>query len=92
MRITKGLIVAYAWIGYILDGTDDWEKRASRAFRRGWVDLIRKCTGTVYDLARLIEQPIPVSEIQTVKRGWRRSVALSGSRVVAMPSAQELPL
>ena len=36
MRITKGLIIADPWIGYILEGTKDWEMRSSGASHRGW--------------------------------------------------------
>jgi hypothetical protein len=71
MRITKGLIIADPWIGYILDGTKDWEMRSSRVSHRGWFGLIRKGTGAVYGVARLIEvgtQLSPTEMISTFER------------------------
>lgn len=61
MRITKGLIIADPWIGYILGGTKDWEMRSTGASHRGWFGLIRKGTGAVYGVARLIEAGAPLS-------------------------------
>ena len=61
MRITKGLIIADPWIGYILDGTKDWEMRSSGVSHRGWFGLIRKGTGAIYGVARLIEVGAPLS-------------------------------
>ena len=71
MRITKGLIIADPWIGYVLDGTKDWEMRASGASHRGWFGLIRKGTGAIYGVARLIEvgtQLSPTEMIATFER------------------------
>lgn len=61
MRITKGLIIADPWIGYILDGTKDWEMRSSATSHRGWFGLIRKGTGAVYGVARLTDIVRPLS-------------------------------
>jgi hypothetical protein len=61
MRITKGLIIADPWIGYILDGTKDWEMRSSATSHRGWFGLIRKGTGAVYGVARLTDVGRPLS-------------------------------
>ncbi len=61
MRITKGLIIADPWIGYILGGTKDWEMGSTGASHRGWFGLIRKGTGAVYGVARLIEAGAPLS-------------------------------
>lgn len=66
MRITKGLIIADPWIGYILGGTKDWEMRSSGASLRGWFGLIRKGTGAVYGVARLIEVGAPLSPSEMV--------------------------
>ncbi len=66
MRITKGLIIADPWIGYILDGTKSWEMRSSRASHRGWLGLIRKGTGAVYGVARLIEVGAPLSPAEMI--------------------------
>lgn len=66
MRITKGLIIADPWIGYILDGTKDWEMRSSGASHRGWFALIRKGSGAIYGIARLIEVGAPLSPTEMV--------------------------
>ncbi|MCE6075326.1 hypothetical protein FS799_10720 [Agrobacterium vitis] len=66
MRITKGLIIADPWIGYILGGTKDWEMRSSGASHSGWFALIRKGTGAVYGLARLIEVGAPLSPAEMI--------------------------
>ncbi len=55
MKITKGLIVADPWIGYLLDGSKTWEMRSKPVSFRGWFGLIRKGTGAVYGVARLID-------------------------------------
>jgi hypothetical protein len=66
MRITKGLIIADPWIGYILGGTKDWEMRASGASHRGWFGLIRKGTGAIYGVARLIKVGTPLSPTEMI--------------------------
>ncbi|MBB4095522.1 hypothetical protein HGG72_14400 [Ochrobactrum pecoris] len=66
MRVTKGLIIADPWIGYVLGGTKDWEMRASGASHRGWFGLIRKGTGAVYGVARLIEVGAPLAPAEMI--------------------------
>lgn len=60
MRITKGLIISDPWIGYILDGAKDWEMRSSATSHRGWFALIRKGTGAIYGVARLVDTGTPL--------------------------------
>lgn len=59
--ITKALIIADPWIGYILDGSKTWEMRSSGASHRGWFGLIRKGTGAIYGVARLVDVGAPLS-------------------------------
>lgn len=66
MRITKGLIIADPWIGYILYGTKDWEMRSSGASHRGWFALIRKGTGAIYGVARLIDVGAALSPTEMI--------------------------
>ncbi|MND29036.1 hypothetical protein D3C80_195350 [compost metagenome] len=61
MKITKGLVVDDPWIGYILDGSKTWEMRSRRVSYRGWFGLIRKGTGMIYGVARLIDVRPPLS-------------------------------
>lgn len=55
MNITRGLIIADPWISHILTGRKDWEMRSRPTSVRGWFGLIRKGSGTVVGLARLVE-------------------------------------
>lgn len=61
MRITKALIIDDPWIGHILDGSKTWEMRSSAASHRGSFGLIRKGTGAVYGIARLVDVGAPLS-------------------------------
>ncbi len=61
MNVTKGLIIDDPWIGYILDGSKTWEMRSTRASHRGWFALIRKGTGAVWGVARLVDSGTPLS-------------------------------
>lgn len=53
-KIGKALIIADPWIGLILDGSKTWEMRSSNTAHRGWFGLIRKGTGEVWGIARLV--------------------------------------
>jgi hypothetical protein len=55
MQITKGLIIANPWIGYILDGSKTWEMRSSKTSVRGPFGLIRKGTGAIWGIATLAD-------------------------------------
>lgn len=61
MSIAKGLIIDDPWIGFILDGSKTWEMRSTRASHRGWFALIRKGTGAVWGVARLVDSGTPLS-------------------------------
>lgn len=52
-EITKGLVIADPWIGYILDGSKTWEMRSKETKVRGRIALIRKGTGAVWGVATL---------------------------------------
>lgn len=55
MTVTRGLIIADPWIGHILEGRKDWEMRARPTAHRGWFGLVRKGSGQVVGLARLVD-------------------------------------
>lgn len=61
MIITKGLIIGDPWIGYLLDGSKTWEMRAKPVKFRGWFGLIRKGSGAVQGIARLVDVRGPLS-------------------------------
>jgi hypothetical protein len=65
MKVTKALIIADPWIGFLLDGSKTWEMRSTGASHRGWFGLIRKGTGAVYGVARLVDvgHPLTPSEM-----------------------------
>lgn len=55
MNINSGLIIDEPWIGLILKGQKDWEMRSRATSYRGWFGLIRKGSGQVVGLARLVD-------------------------------------
>ncbi|WP_312529539.1 hypothetical protein [Paracoccus sp. (in: a-proteobacteria)] len=55
MSITRGLVIDNPWIGHILAGRKDWEMRSQATAHRGWFGLIRKGSGQVVGLARLVD-------------------------------------
>lgn len=55
MAVTRGLIIDTPWIDHILEGRKDWEMRAQPTAIRGWVALIRKGSGNVVGLAKIVE-------------------------------------
>lgn len=85
MKITKGLVVDDPWIGYILDGTKTWEMRSRRVSYRGWFGLIRKGTGMIYGVARLIDvrPPLSVEEMVAAYEKHRIPESMIRAGVVA---------
>lgn len=67
MQINKALIIADPWISYILDGSKTWEMRASSTSHRGWFGLIRKGTGAVYGVARLVDVGVPLAPAEMLR-------------------------
>ncbi len=67
MQITKALIIAAPWIGRLLDGSKTWEMRSTAASHRGWFGLIRKSSGAVYGVARLVEVGAPLSPAEMIE-------------------------
>lgn len=55
MLVSKGLVIADPWIGYILDGKKTWEMRSSNTSARGPIGLIRKGTGAIWGIAKLVD-------------------------------------
>ncbi|RWE54180.1 hypothetical protein [Mesorhizobium sp.] len=66
MNIAKGLIIDDPWIGNILDGKKTWEMRAKPWSHRGWIGLIRKGTGAVWGVARLVDVGGPLSQDEMI--------------------------
>ena len=54
MSITRGVVIADPWIDHILQGSKNWEMRSRATAMRGWFGLIRRGSGQVFGLARLV--------------------------------------
>lgn len=55
MHVTSGLIIDTPWIAHILEGRKDWEMRTQPTSIRGWIGLIRKGSGHVVGIAKLVD-------------------------------------
>ncbi|WP_395660121.1 ASCH domain-containing protein [Aestuariivirga sp.] len=55
MTVARGLIIDTPWIDHILEGRKDWEMRSQSTSVRGWIGLIRKGSGQVVGLAKLVD-------------------------------------
>lgn len=53
--IHKGLVIREPWIDLLLSGQKVWEMRGQRPSYRGWIGLIRKGSGRVSGVARLVD-------------------------------------
>ena len=62
MKIEKALIVDEPWITKIMNGTKIWEMRSTSAKQRGWIGLIKKGSGHVVGVARMIGADGPLSD------------------------------
>lgn len=66
MNVTVGIVVDEPWIGLLLDGSKTWEMRSKGWSHRGWFGLVKKGTGAVYGVARLVGVGAPLSPDQMV--------------------------
>lgn len=67
MHIKKGLIIDEPWIGFILSGEKTWEMRSTATSFRGWFGLIRKGSGAVVGVARLVDVGPPLSPEEMIR-------------------------
>jgi hypothetical protein len=58
--VTKAIIVDEPWIGLILSGQKTWEMRKTGCSYRGAVGLIRKGSGRVVGVARIVDSLSPL--------------------------------
>lgn len=65
--ITKALIIDEPWIGAILSGEKLWEMRSSQTSHRGYFGLIRKGSGQVIGVAKLIDVSGPYDNSELVE-------------------------
>lgn len=66
MEVTSGLVIREPWIGLILSGEKTWEMRSTAAAFRGWFGLIRKGSGTVVGVARLVKVGARLSDEEMI--------------------------
>ncbi|MFG6659487.1 hypothetical protein [Sulfitobacter sp. 915] len=66
MNVTRGLIIADPWIDHILNGRKDWEMRSQATSVRGWFGLIRKGSGTVVGIARLVDCGLALDQAEMI--------------------------
>lgn len=64
--IEKALVIREPWIDLILSGKKSWEMRGQRPAFRGWLGLIRKGSGRVSCIARLVDVGHPLTEDEMV--------------------------
>lgn len=62
MRIDKALIIDDPWITKIMNGTKIWEMRSTSAKQRGWIGLIKKGSGHVVGVAKMVGADGPLSD------------------------------
>lgn len=64
--IEKALVIREPWIDLILSGQKSWEMRGQRPSFRGWLGLIRKGSGRVSCIARLVDVGHPLTDDEMV--------------------------
>jgi len=74
VKLSRGLVIADPWIGYILDGSKTWEMRSSATSVRGPFALIRKGTGAVWGVADLVDVRSPLSPEELIATHARHRI------------------
>lgn len=74
VTVDKGLIIADPWVGYILEGRKTWEMRSRSTSIRGWFGLVRKGTGAVWGVARLVDCGMPLSPEEMIANHSRHLI------------------
>lgn len=73
-RIEKALIVADPWISLILDGKKDWEMRTKKISIRGNIGLIKKGSGLVCGVVKLVGCGDPLTPDEMLKQFDRHKI------------------
>ncbi len=73
---TKGLIIKSPHIDKILSGSKTWEMRASNTKQRGCIALIKKGTGQIVGLAKLVDTKGPLSYQQKLDNIDKHQISL----------------
>lgn len=70
--VTKAIIIDEPWISLISSGEKTWEMRKSGCKYRGTVGLIRKGSGQVVGVARIVDSLLPLSTSEAYAAGEPR--------------------
>ncbi|MFZ5667728.1 MAG: ASCH domain-containing protein [Pseudomonadota bacterium] len=73
-RIEKALIVADPWISLILDGKKTWEMRSRHTTIRGNIGLIKKGSGLVCGVVKLVGCGEPLTPEGMIKQFDRHKI------------------
>ncbi|NDR55352.1 hypothetical protein [Aliiruegeria sabulilitoris] len=74
MKIEKALIVDEPWISKILNGTKTWEMRSTSAKQRGWIGLIRKGSGHVIGVSKMVGTDGPLSDQKMIENADKHHI------------------
>lgn len=72
----KALVIDEPWISKILRGEKTWEMRSSRAQVRGLIALVRKGSGSVVGVARIIDCVGPLDLAQLATNSAKHQVSM----------------
>jgi hypothetical protein len=75
MNEIKGLIIDTPHIDNILSGKKTWEMRSTQAKRRGLVALIRKGSGKIIGIARMVDSLGPFSKTEMLANQSRHMIS-----------------
>jgi hypothetical protein len=80
--VHDALIIDEPWISKILRGEKTWELRSRHTTKRGWIGLIRKGSGKVVGIARIIDSlgPMSIDEIRAAESLHRSGSTSETSR------------
>ncbi|MCG7872373.1 MAG: hypothetical protein JAZ11_09770 [Candidatus Thiodiazotropha lotti] len=72
--IDRGLVIDTPWIDKILNGEKIWEMRSRQSTHRGWFALIRKGSGVVEGVARLVDSRGPLTSVELMEAIDRHAI------------------
>lgn len=62
MKIEKALIIDEPWISKIMRSEKTWEMRSTSAKQRGWIGLVKKGSGHIVGVAKMVGAEGPQSD------------------------------
>jgi hypothetical protein len=104
--INEALIIDEPWLAKILSGEKTWELRTTHCHKRGWIGLIRKGSGLVVGIAKILGSSGPLTDqelratvaqhcvpadVLIQKSTYRFSWELTGARALRQPVPYQHP-